>query len=272
MTNFVDQDFKHNFHTHTFRCKHAKGDVADYCARAVELGMETLGFSDHSAMPDARWIRVRMHYEQLDDYIGAIDRAREDFPQLNIKKGMECEYVPRLHHYYEDELLGERAFDYLIGAAHFFTADNGKWSGTYGGTTSAKTLADFARYSVEMIETRLFDFIAHPDLFGNCYPTWDANTAACARDIAQAAAENGVGLEINALGLRKIAGRPTAFPQYPWEPFWTVVAEAGAPVLVNSDAHRPDDLQGRAGDAMNLAHRQGIKLMSPDLIGQRPAT
>ena len=23
-----DSDYKHNFHTHTFRCKHAKGDVA----------------------------------------------------------------------------------------------------------------------------------------------------------------------------------------------------------------------------------------------------
>ena len=150
---FSDTDFKHNFHTHTFRCKHAKGDVADYCARAVELGMETLGFSDHSAMPDDRWIRVRMHYEQLDDYIDAIKQARHDFPQLTIKQGMECEYVPKFRNYYEDELLGERAFDYLIGAAHFFTDDNGKWSGTYGGTNSAKTLADFARYSVCLLYT-----------------------------------------------------------------------------------------------------------------------
>lgn len=273
MTTYADSDFKHNFHTHTFRCKHAKGDVADYCSKALELGMETLGMSDHSAMPDDRWLHVRMEYAQLEDYIGAVDQARLDFPQLDIRKGMECEYVPKLHNYYVDELLGERKFDYLIGAAHFFTDQNGKWSGTYGGTTSAKALADFARYTVEMIETELFDFIAHPDLFGNCYPDWDADTAACSRDIAQAAAEHGVGLEINALGLRKIAHRKAdnPFPLYPWEPFWDVVAEQGAPVLINSDAHRPEDLQGRAGDAMNLAASRGLTPMGPDRIGQRQA-
>ena len=54
-----DRDHKHNFHTHTFRCKHAKGDVDDYCRRALELGMETLGFSDHTALPDDRWLVAR---------------------------------------------------------------------------------------------------------------------------------------------------------------------------------------------------------------------
>ena len=270
MKIFSDSDFKHNFHTHTFRCKHAKGDVADYCAKAIELGMETLGMSDHSALPDNRWQHVRMPYAQLDDYADAIDQARIDYPQLDIRKGMECEYVPKLHSFYVDELLGERQFDYLIGAAHFFTDTNGNWSGTYGGTNSPKALADFARYTVKMIETGLFDFIAHPDLFGNCYPNWDADTAACSRDIAAAAAEFGVGLEINALGLRKQAHKKNhPFPLYPWEPFWDVVAEAGAPVLINSDAHRPEDLQGQAGAAMNLAASKGLKPMGPGLIGQR---
>ena len=29
-----DADFRHNFHTHTYRCKHATGDVDDYCRAA----------------------------------------------------------------------------------------------------------------------------------------------------------------------------------------------------------------------------------------------
>ena len=85
-----DSHHKHNFHTHTFRCKHAKGDVDDYCRRALELGMETLGFSDHTALPDDRWLVARMPYAELDNYVAAIDRGRVDFPKLKILKGMEC--------------------------------------------------------------------------------------------------------------------------------------------------------------------------------------
>lgn len=216
-----DENHKHNFHTHTFRCKHAQGDVADYCETAVALGMETLGFSDHSALPDDRWPQARMPYADLRGYTDAIDAARDHYPQLLVLKGMECEYIPKFHAYYAEELLGERQFDYLVGASHFFTDEDGKWTGTYGGTRDAKSLADYARYTVEMIATGLFDFIAHPDLFGNCYEHWDANTAACSRDIIAAAAEYGVGLEINALGLRKIAHKKAnnPYPLYPWIPF-----------------------------------------------------
>ena len=63
----------HNFHTHTYRCKHAEGDVEDYCRVAVEQGMSTLGFTDHTALPDDRWVSLRMYYAELPEYSRAID-------------------------------------------------------------------------------------------------------------------------------------------------------------------------------------------------------
>mgnify|MGYP001233024644 FL=1 len=90
----LDSEFQHNFHTHTFRCKHAKGDVADYCEMAIARGMKTLGISDHSALPDDRWLAARMHYVDLAEYTAAIDKAREQYPELRVVKGMECEYIP----------------------------------------------------------------------------------------------------------------------------------------------------------------------------------
>ena len=255
-----DSDHKHNFHTHTYRCKHAEGDVADYCAVAMQHGMKTLGLSDHSALPDDRWRQVRMPYAELDGYIAAIDQARLDFPTLDILKGMECEYIPRLDSYYADELLGERGFDYLVGASHFFLDANDEWHGTYGGTRDAKTLREYTDYTIRMMETGYFDFIAHPDLFGNCYKSWDADTAACSRDLLTAARELDVGMEINALGLRKQAHRKPGneFPLYPWIPFWEIAAEVDAPVIVNSDAHRPKDLQARTAEAYSIRDEQPL--------------
>lgn len=265
----LDSEYKHNFHTHTFRCKHAKGDAVDYCQYAKEHGMETIGFSDHTPLPDDRWISARMHVAQLDDYVGAVHRAQSEFPEIRVLLGMECEYVPKFHAFFEDELLGERKFDYLVGGPHFFTDDYGEWTGTYGGTVDAKSLSDYARYVSEMIESGLFAFIAHPDLFGNCYKHWDENTISASRDIFAAAAECNVGLEINALGFRKIAKKKlfNPYPLYPWPPFWELASEYAVEVIVNADAHRPQDLQKMTSDAEALRKRCNLTAMDPMSIG-----
>ena len=63
-----------NYHTHTYRCQHATGDVIDYANAAIDAGLTTLGMSDHAAMPDNRWNNVRMSMPELDDYEGEEDR------------------------------------------------------------------------------------------------------------------------------------------------------------------------------------------------------
>jgi histidinol phosphatase-like PHP family hydrolase len=51
---------------------------------------------------------------ELDDYEEAIEFARKECSELAILKGMECEYVEEFHSYLQDDLLGERGFNYLI--------------------------------------------------------------------------------------------------------------------------------------------------------------
>ena len=53
-----------NLHTHTYRCKHAEGDVNDYCREAAKAGLSIVGISDHVPFPDNRWLDVRMHYSE----------------------------------------------------------------------------------------------------------------------------------------------------------------------------------------------------------------
>ena len=269
-----DSDFQHNFHTHTFRCKHAKGDVADYCEMAISRGMKTLGISDHSALPDDRWLGGRMNYVDLPEYTSVIDRAKKTYPELRIVKGMECEYIPEQQAWYEDELLGEYEFEYLIGAAHFFLDKNEEWVPTYGGTNSARSLIEFGKYTARMMESGMFDFIAHPDVFGNCYEKWDTNCTACARDIMAAAQETGVALEVNALGIRKQTAKSpdNPYPLYPWLPFWEEAAEFDIKVIVNSDAHRPEDLQGKTAAAFQIIEDLGLKHIDVDSIGTRVTT
>ncbi|HAH75526.1 MAG TPA: histidinol phosphate phosphatase HisJ family protein, partial [Kandleria vitulina] len=37
-----------NYHTHTYRCKHAIGKEEDYIKNAIKAGYTELGFSDHA--------------------------------------------------------------------------------------------------------------------------------------------------------------------------------------------------------------------------------
>lgn len=40
-----------NFHTHTYRCHHAKGTDRDYVEAAIKAGYTEIGFSDHVPYP-----------------------------------------------------------------------------------------------------------------------------------------------------------------------------------------------------------------------------
>lgn len=248
-----------NYHTHTYRCKHATQDVMSYCQSALDNGLQVLGISDHTALPDNRWPHIRMDIEELPGYCAAVDEAQKSYPDLIILKGAECEYAPEYDAFFRDTLLGELKFDYLIGAAHFFPMD-GEWIGSYGGVNSKRELQAYAKYFIESMETGLFAFMAHPDLFGNSYHSWDNDAIDASRDIFTAAAELKIPLEINGYGLRKpkidtVEGQRR---MYPWIQFWELAAEYEIEFIVNSDAHSPEDIIGNMEEAAAIGERLGL--------------
>lgn len=252
---------KGNYHTHTYRCKHADGDVADYVKAAIEAGLDVLGISDHTPLPDNRWIEIRMYMNELEGYINAIDEAKLNFSQIVILKGMECEYLKEYHSFYNDELLGKYKFDYLSASAHFFPY-NGDWVSGWEINTR-KELAAYVEYVVQMMRTGLFDYVAHPDMFGGSYPAWDEDAVACSRYILEAAESLGIPLEINAYGFRKhtISTSEGVRPMYPWVHFWELASQYKLTVTVNSDAHKPEDIIGRMSDGFNIADKYDLKLV-----------
>jgi histidinol-phosphatase (PHP family) len=256
-----------NLHTHTSRCKHASGNVVDYCLAAIDQGVPVLGFSDHTPLPDNRWLDVRMDFSELGAYSRDVDVARERFPELLILKGMECEYAKEYVAYYQDTLLGELGFDYLVGGAHYFPY-RGEWLSVYGETRNAQTLRAYADYVVASMASGLFAFIAHPDLFGNACKRWDDDAVRCARDILQAAEALHMPLEINGYGLRKpmIDTPEGRRRQYPWMPFWRLAAEYDVTVVVSSDAHRPQDVKANMAEGLDIVQACQLLLASMDWL------
>ena len=46
---------------------------------------------------------------------------------------------------------------------------------------------------------------------------------------------------------------------YPWLPFWELASEFDVRVIVNSDAHRPQDVSSNLQEAADIGIRCGLK-------------
>ena len=250
-----------NLHTHTRRCKHAAGSVADYCVEAEKAGISILGFSDHSPFPDAEYADSRMDFSELPEYRREIDEAREKFPGLIILAGLEIDYRPVLGSaFYQEEYLEKLGLDYLIAGVHFLPAENGipaRYLG-FEKPFSAETVRKFVKETVRVMETGLIDYLAHPDITAISCECWTPDLKAAYKDILEASLALDIPLEVNAYGLRKNPVKTPAGgmrPPYPWLPFWELAAEYGVKTVAGSDAHRPCDVWGNIEDAAAIASR-----------------
>lgn len=257
-----------NYHTHTFRCNHAEGDAADYARAAVAKGLTVLGITDHTPLPDNRWLSMRMEISALPDYLRAIEEAQKNFAELSILKGAECEWAPEYHNFFQEVLLGEYELDYLILGCHFFPFQ-GSWLSSHGDIVDAKRLRAYTDFLVKSMQSELFAFVAHPDLFGLGYMEWDKNTEAASKDILSAATDLGIPLEVNGYGLaqhkvKTAKGQRTA---YPWHPFWELATGYDITVIVNSDAHHPDHVDQGIQLGQEMVKGLGLKLANTDHLG-----
>ena len=249
-----------NYHTHTYRCKHAVGVVEDYVKAALEKDVQVLGISDHTPFPnDSHWLQVRMGYEELEDYCKEIDQVKENYKEIKILKGFECEYLKEYHQFYEDVLLGTYQADYLILAGHQIFGTS-PWN-LRGEVRSVKEeLRLYAEYLVKGMETGLFAFVAHPDVFGSFYLNWDEETIAASKYILEAAKAYKMPLEINGYGLRKpeITTEQGVRRMYPLHGFWELAGHYEIKVLANSDAHKPADIISNIEEGYEIASAYGL--------------
>lgn len=229
---------KYNYHTHTARCFHAKGADEEYVKAAIEAGFDEIGFSDHSPWNfEGGFVsHMRMHENDLEDYCNSVKALREKYKgKISIKLGLECEYFPKYLPWLK-EMIEKHEIDYLILGHHFSKDEPGvKYNGDM---TEQSELYNFRDDLIEAMDTGLFAYIAHPDIFMRGYPVFDEVCEEISRQIIQKAIETNTPLEYNLLGFsHSIADGKQG---YPYPDFWKIVGEMKPPVTVGLDAHAPE--------------------------------
>jgi histidinol-phosphatase (PHP family) len=252
-----------NYHTHTYRCKHATGGVSEYVEAAISRNVPILGISDHTPLPWNNWITVRMELSELDAYTKEVEVAQKYYKKdITVLKGMECDHVSEYLPFFKEELLEKRHYEYLIGAVHCYVI-NGKWRSAFSISTQEEVEAYIDLYCDGM-RSGFYDFMAHPDVFLSCLE-WTKELECAARRLLEVAAGEGCILEINGNGFLKpefISKSGTSRISYPVELFWKLASEYDIRVICNSDAHTPDYIIGGIEKAQSIALKYSLDVVS----------
>ncbi len=248
-----------NFHTHTYRCKHAEGDIIDYIKMAKLKMVTELGFSDHTPLPDNWWPHVRMEKEALGEYVKTVEEAKAAFPEIRILLGLECDYAPEYEGFFKEEILEKYKMDYLIGSIHGFRYE-GEIIGCFNENGfDKKMLTAYADQYIKAMESGLFTFMAHPDLFCLSVDGWSEELMAVSIYILQAAKALNMPLEINTSGILKSMEMNRPEIAFPKREFWELAGRFGVKGIVNSDAHSPQKLLANMDAGYFIMKEYGIE-------------
>ena len=259
---------KTNFHTHTYRCGHANGSEEEMVCSAIKMGIEELGISEHVPLPHYRQhllkslvaIRgprsflslvhafiqngpsMRMPYPDMENYLDKIKECQDKYQdQIKIYKGFEAEGLEEYFDYYQS-LLYEHKVDYLILGHHFHK--HCVHSDYYGKENmKKKDIYQYCNDVEKALETGLFSYLAHPDLFLIGYKEFDLDARTVSQRICEKAKELKIPLEVNAGGIRRGLRNVTGemIYAYPNTHFWKIAGEVGNDVILGFDAHDPSD-------------------------------
>ena len=153
------------------------------------------------------------------------------------KKGCSVDLMIQI-----SEIFGT-SLDYLILGNHY---DHDDEHGFYfGHTRTAEQIRRYVDSAVKGMETGMFAYLAHPDLFMRDYGRpLDADGRAAAKELCQACKALNMPMEYNLHD--RFLSPITHRKSYPDADFFDIVRQEGVRVLIGLDAHEPEEIRNPA--------------------------
>lgn len=251
----MSEFLKANYHTHTYRCKHAHDTEREYIEAAIDMGIKILGFADHIPCPYQTGFvsGIRMTMEQADEYVSTLRALAWEYrKQVRILVGFEAEYIPEFYQA-QMELFHRLRCDYLIMGQHFWESEEfGPYAGTP--TEDEARIRAYVDSVIEGMKTGSYSYLAHPDLMN--YQGMDSVYDWEMTRLCNGMKELDIPLEINILGMGENK-------HYPADRFWKIAGEVGNKVILGLDAHCVRHVRdGRSFDkCMELVEKHRLNLI-----------
>lgn len=220
-----------NYHTHTFRNRHGTGTEREYVEQAILIGLKTLGFSEHAPYrftnDYSSWFHLQP--DEAEAYVNAVLELQQEYKDdIHILLGFEAEYYPDLFANLLSD-LHQYPVDYLVFGQHTL---NNEFDGhnNHEPTDSEQLLNDYVNQCITGLETGVFSYLAHPDLFN--FVGSDEVYIKHMMRICQYSLDHNIPLEVNLLGL-------TSGRCYPSHRFFSLAVSCGCSFIAGLDAHSP---------------------------------
>jgi histidinol-phosphatase (PHP family) len=264
-----------DWHTHQEGCHHAQGTIEDYIRSALVLKLKTIGLSDHFPYEFLEDIE-RIPYEEyaitlpeIENYLETSERLKEKYKEeIVVRIGFEIDYFKNQEYALNNHLTPiKNRLDYILGSIHILNFFNGR--GAWGFDDS-RFRKEFDYYGVDtvyllyyqslqkMVNSDKFDFdiIAHFDLPKkfNDIPTDKEKVYNEMMRTLEQIKKKGLTMEINTGGLRKDCKE-----QYPSIDIIKEMYLLDIPVLLGSDAHKPEEVAWKFDKMLEIIGRIGYK-------------
>lgn len=244
-----------NFHSHSNFCD-GKSEPEDYVKEAINKGFCAFGCSSHAPVPfQSHW---NMPLEKLQDYLNTIEKIKAKYEDhLEVYTGLEIDYIDE-YWGYSGTFLKELPLDYRIGSVHYldrlpdgsFFCFDGKPDGFFEKikllyrNDFKKAIRKYYHHIRQMIEYDNPDIIGHLDkikMHNTVMKFFDENEKWYIKEVVDTidlVAEKKCIVEVNTRGLYRHEP-PMLYPS-PW--VLEYMFEKNIPVMINSDAHHPSEI------------------------------
>jgi len=228
-------------------------NILAYCEVAGERGIHQMGITEHD--------------RYLDDIdLAAFQEARERSQSVELRLGIEIDFVPGKEEEM-DRFAAALPYDYVIGSVHRVGGEEvdhpdhkeiyEKWD------TYDLYEAYYENVRAAALSGR-FDVLGHPDLIKIFRRFPERDITDMLEETADAVAESGIVVDVNAAGLRKPIGEI-----YPSRDFLKMFHRRGVPIILSSDAHAPEEVAAGYDKSLELVHDVGYRELATFKNGER---
>jgi histidinol-phosphatase (PHP family) len=233
------------------------GDMERSCARALEIGLSAIAFTEHA---DWALVHKGQHPVDIEGYLDAVDRCRIKFPGLRILTGVELG-EPHWFPKEAEAILAAGPIDQVLGSVHSIHVDGGtvdasQFRSREGIDFPAAVREYFAEVLLLVESGQPFEVLAHLDYPKRYWregaaPYREKDYEAEIRAILRAAARTGRVLEVNT------TRGHTLCPDLTVVRWWHELG--GQAVQYGSDAHQPDKVAEGFKVATQMVESAGFR-------------
>lgn len=262
---------RYNFHTHSC-LDDGKDQLENYVINSITQRLSALGFSAHA--PINVYNEWCLPEEKLQYYCNQVKMLKEKYAgKIDIYLGLEMDYIPGISKGF-DSVIKKQGLEYTIGSIHLVKnpESNNLWfiDGPIEGykkglksifNNNAKNAVEaFYQQSIDMVVKEKPNIIGHLDKvkmhnneqYFSEQEDWYKNAVG---RLLKAIAKNNTIVEINTRG--KYNGRTDSF--FPSTNIIEKCYTYKIPVMVNTDAHDPSEVNKLFDEAIKLLKDIGYR-------------